>query len=387
MSCDRAWAYRYIAKLREPEVAWNDAKAPPRLRSKALGTAVHAVGEAWQTPGARSPDWRSLPGQIFLSGAHYIPHPERVHEARVEAQLGAVPLPLSKHADGPTVAYELHGVLWAGKRDLLVSAPGEFIRLKIAAPDGWALYDYKSSASIERYALTPVELERDPQANLYTHATCTELGLDEIPARWVYFETKKVRRAMPVDATVQRSNAYEIMGPLAEKAKRLDLIASVEDAEMNTGACGEYGGCYYHVSQGGPCNARRSLGGLIQARVRKKETDMPLSAAAQAQFDKLRNGTPAAKGAPPPPPPADEAPEAEAAASETAPALPKTTAPAPGPVGGKARGRKPNSAALTGPTGAVVALAAMLAAAQEVADSANADVADLLAKIKEACGA
>jgi hypothetical protein len=379
MACDRAYAYRYIAKIREPEYEWNDPKAPPRARSRALGTAMHTVGQTWQEGGA--PDWRALPGQIFLSGAHFIPHPDRVHEARIEAPIGATPLPPSTHDDAPKVALELHGVLWAGYRDLVVSAPGEFIRLKIDAPDGWALYDYKSSASVERYAMAAAELVRDPQANLYAYATCVELGLDEIPARWVYFETKKVRRAAPVDATIRRDDAYEIMRPLAEKAKRLDEIVSVEDAAMNTGACGEYGGCYYHVSQGGPCNARRSLGGMIQARVRKKDEEMALSPEAQAQLDKLKNGKLGAKPIMAAPVEATPVADTVEVVLEEAPVV---ATPAPGPVGV----RKPRAAKapIGGTSGVVVALAAELAEAQSVADAANSRVADILAKIKEACG-
>ncbi len=392
MSCDRAWALCYIAGIREPESAWNDKTAPPRRRSRAVGKATHAVFEAWQTLGG-VPNWRDLPGQIALSGAHHVPHPERVHVARVESPIGRVPLPPSANAHAPKVAYELHGVLWAGFRDLLVSAPAEFIRLKIDAPDGWALYDYKTTASIEKYALTPAALKLDPQANLYVAATCDELGLDELPVRWLYLESKKTRRALPVDARIRRDDAKERLVEYAVKARRLDLITSVEDAVMNTGACGEYGGCYYHVSNGGPCNARRSIGALIQARVPKKDTItmalQGLTPGTKAVFDNFKkNGvTPNAasmSSATTEEPSEPETRETIAGPQET-PGAPVQTAPA---VTKPRAARKTTSTLM--PSGGmaerIAALTAELAQHEAEAAAAAANIARVVASMREALG-
>lgn len=394
MSCDRAWALCYIAGIREPESEWNDKTAPPRRRSRAVGKATHAVFEAWQTPGG-VPNWRDLPGQIALSGAHHVPHPERVHVARVEAPIGRVPLPPSDKPHAPTVAYELHGVMWAGYRDLLVSAPAEFIRLKIDAPDGWALYDYKTTASIEKYALTPARLAVDPQANLYVAATCDELGLDELPVRWLYLESKKVRRALPVDARIRRDDAKARIEEYAVKARRLDLITSVEDAAMNTGACGEYGGCYYHVSNGGPCNARRSIGALIQARVPKQDRNtmalQGLTPGTKAVFDNFKkNGvTPNAQ-----PAVTESAPEAETETRETI-AGPQEMPGAPvalptGGTGGVTKPRTPRTKTTLMPSGGmaerIATLTAELAQHEAEAAAAAANIARVIASMREALG-
>lgn len=370
MRCPRAWALCYIAGIRAPEFAWDDSAAPVRARAPALGKAAHAVFESWQR-GAANVNWRDLPGQVALSGAHHVPHPDRVHEARVEAPIGNAPLPPRPDSpDAPRVAYELHGVLWAGFRDLLVSAPGEFVRLGIDAPDGWVLYDYKTTANIEQYALSPAELATDPQACLYVAATCDELGLDELPVRWLYLETKKRRASLPVDACIRAHDAKNVMVEYAVKARELDQITSVDAADMNAGACGEYGGCYYHVSNGGPCNARRSIGGLIQARVPKKDTSsMALDPEALSKFAsfKSKNGSAAPASEP-------EAPTEKAAASE-APAAPvKTRAPrkASAPVGGTAA--------------KIASLSEELVKAQAGLEAAQAHVNDLLSAIREACG-
>jgi hypothetical protein len=383
MRCPRAYAYRYVAGLREPEFAWDDPKAPPRARASGLGKAVHGVFEAWMG-GSRIVDWRDLPGQVALSGAHHVPHPDRVHEARVESPIGAVPLPVAPDASphSPRWAYELHGVLWAGFRDLLVSAPAEFIRLGIDAPDGWALYDYKSTADIGKYALAPEALAKDPQACLYVAATCDELGLEELPARWLYLETKRARISYPVDAVIRRDFAKSIMQYYAAKARELDAIADVAAAPMNTGACGEYGGCYYHHTNGGPCNARRSIGGLIQARVKKDTTRMAtnLDPTTQAAFAKFKNG--AAKTAPPPAEEtADEAPTgAEGGAAETPAAMPMSA-----PVAAKPRAKK---AVAGGPSPGVILaeLSKALIAAEAACTAADAERVRLLAAIREACG-
>lgn len=380
MSCDRAYAYRYIAKIREPEYEWDDKSAPPRSRSRAVGKAVHAVLEAWQR--GETPNWRDLPGQIALSGAHHVPHPDRVHVARVEAPIGNVALPPNESPDAPRVAYELHGVLWAGFRDLLVSAPGEFIRLKIDAPDGWVLYDYKTTASIERYALTAAELAVDPQACLYVAATCDELGLEELPVRWLYLESKKRRESRPVNAVIRAVDAKARLEEYAVRARKLDEIADVSQADVNTRACGEYGGCYYHVSNGGPCDARRSIGGLIQARVPKKDTiKMALDPAAQAAFSKFQaNKNGVAKAAPPPPVEAPDAPADEAPAAQESTPVQTTVAPV------KPRAKKAAAPSAGTPAATIAQLSATLVEAQTALDAAQARVTDLLSQIREACG-
>jgi hypothetical protein len=172
----------------------------------------------------------------------------------------------------------------------------------------------------------------------------------------------------------------------AEKARRLDTITTVEDAEMNTGACGEYGGCYYHVSNGGPCNARRSIGGLIQARVPKKDTTrMALDPTAQNAFDtfKKSNGTGGAAASAPPPVQEAETRETIAGPQET-PGAPVALA----MTGTPKRGRPAKAAAK--PTGGVserlAELTGLLAQYEAEQAAAASNIAAVLVKIREACG-
>ncbi len=360
--CRRAWAYTYIAGIRDPEVPWNEAWAhalpadvSPRTRSTALGKAMHAVGEAWyrHEPVA----WTTYPAQIFLSGAHLLPHPERVTWAHVERPIGTLAhtMPVGEHA--PPTVIEVHGVRFAGYKDLVACAPQEHARLDIDAST--VLYDYKSTASIARYALTPDALAADVQCNLYALDTMDVLGVDAVAARWVYFETKRKRQAAPVDVRVTRANALRVLEPAAELARELDAIDAVDDATPNPDACEDYGGCTFHVSRGGPCNARRALGVSIARAHKERHTNM--TEEMKAKLEALRAGQKQA------------APAADADATEPAADATATAAAKP------ARTRAPNKA--KAPAGS---LAETMSALVDELTSAEALVADVRKRMAEA---
>src|SRR5690606_26890144 len=223
-------------------------------------------------------------------------------EAYPEAAIGTVPLPPREDAreGAPTTALRVHGVLWAGFRDLVaLPTREERKRLRLPpAPHDWVLFDYKTSANVARYALSADALRADVQANLYAidviEWLAREHGLrvDRLPARWVYLESKRGRRAEPRDTVIAYEDAQRVIEPCAALARELDQIERVEDAPQNPRACGDYGGCPYHVSAGGPCDARRSVGTLIQARVKPKRKDnqaMAISEDMKARFAALAN--------------------------------------------------------------------------------------------------
>lgn len=304
--CQRLWFYDYVAEVpREPEYEWSaiahyvsvcgpdgkrnlwrDAKTghtiPGRSRSTSLGKAMHSIGESWYISGGAGVDWESLPGRIFLSGAHLLPHPTRVHAGAIEQGIGNVPFTKRPgRGHDPDVVLDVNGVRWSGLRDLVAQAPEEYARLGVDAPNGWALLDYKSSKDIIAYALRgepdafakvrstrfewPGLLREDFQANLYTFATCEEKQIDVLPCRWVYFATGEKRESYPVDAMITYDAAREQVIAASERAKALDRIEREDQAPMNLDACSQYGGCPHHKSAGGPCSAQRSLGSLIKA--------------------------------------------------------------------------------------------------------------------------
>lgn len=362
--CERAWFFKYVARITEPRVAWADIAhyvagrdgktwhdpadasrtVASRDRSTALGTEMHARLEARYR--GRPVDWHDLPGSIALSGLHFLPEPARA-QTLVEHPIGQAAIVGATEDHAPPVGFRVAGVLWAGYRDLVARAPEEHERLKIPSP--LVLYDYKSSSDIARYALSSDALRTDFAANLYALATCEEFGLDAVPARWVYFETKRRRYAEPRDAVITRSSAFGIVAAGSERARALDRIEREDQATPNLAACDDYGGCPYRQDLGGPCRAQRSFGQLMQARVIKKDGNMALPAGitqlaqpspangAGPQFAPQFAPPPAADTAPPqfaaPPPTAAPAPPPEAPkrtrAPKAAPAPVQTAAPAP----------------------------------------------------------
>jgi hypothetical protein len=182
-----------------------------------------------------------------------------------------------------------------------------------------------------------------------------------------------VRRALAVDVTMSRDHAMSIIEPAAEFARTLDRITSSADAEQRTDACYAYGGCQYHRSVGGPCDAQRSIKAAIAHR---STSTMALDPGLMAKFGALARPT-AAPAAPPPPPPAETPPvaapppppPAEAppvAAPEPPPPAeaPPVAAPAPAAFGGRKRAPKAEAAPATGTLAAQLsdAIAALAAA-------------------------
>ena len=328
--CQRAWAYRYLANLREPDLSWAaiQAGAPctNRQRSLALGKAIHATIERWYghadptdpagegagEPGA--PNWDWFPGQVAWGGTPWLPAPEACRVVRVEEP----------------IALEAHGVRWAGRRDLIVLPEPDEAR-RIGLPLGWALIDHKSSSNPARYALTPERLRVDVQACTYALATIDDLGLPArpLPLRWIYYDTRPATgtrtaprvarsRSLAVDAAVTRAEALAVLKEPAALARRLDVLTSVDEAPPNPEACADYGGCPFSAQQGGPCTARRSVAAAIDARFGAAK--MALSREEiQARFA-------AAK------PAADVAAPAEAPAPDPAPAEPRRRGRPPKPA-------------------------------------------------------
>jgi hypothetical protein len=226
----------------------------------------------------------------------------------------------------------MHDVAFGGFRDLLaIVSPAAWDRLGLAAlevqgaPRGYLLVDYKSTKSIAKWAKAPRVLREDVAANAYALDAMNKFGIDAIACRWVYFETGKSRRAIAVDFMITRANALRVLAGQADIARHLDTI-TVDTAVKNPDACGRYGGCPHHITRGGPCDARRSLGKLIQTARRKQDNPMALSIEQmKAQFASGAATAPAVAttttDAPPPPPPPAAKPRATRAVKPPTPAV------------------------------------------------------------------
>lgn len=365
--CQRAWAYRYVDGLREPEVPWSEIEAgrqvAPRVRAVALGKAVHAVGESWYRSGG-SPDWLRLPGEIYAAGLHLLPQPPGFDLFETEHPIGLTP-----SAEAPGGFVFRHGdISWAGFRDLAARDR-----------DGrWWQYDYKTTSSIERWAMSPEQLRVDLQCCLYSLDLARRTGQGSILSRWIYLETT-ARRAAAVDIEVTRAQASDIVEAAATLCRELDLIERSQDAPQNHDACRDYGGCPFHVHNGGPCDARLTLRAAFAAQ--RKDLQMAqLDPALIAKF-----GVPV-KAPEPAPDPGPTEPVGFGGAPLPAPPCPALASPPEKPKRG--RPSKAQPAEDTAPVedsddlaSDLIAMAEELRAAKSALLAAQAQHADVIARI------
>lgn len=417
-SCHYAWARQYIDNARDPNIAWREEFTElkwdhglglfvlPRTgeritaaqRGSALGLGLHATAERWYDPKRGEPDWGWFPGQVLASGKHLLPEPSAIKRVRIEQEIGdtalarpkgrngAPPIGVKPREGAPTKALLVEGILWAGFVDLEAEGGDELERLGIVAPDGLAILDYKSTSSIDKHAKTPAELLKDPQAALYAIAVTRRRGLRSVPERWVYFESKKIRRALAIDVTAEQSRALDVIGPCADLARTLDMISQSAEAPKNPAksvtengvtipACNMYGppdriNCRHHQSNGGTCDYQgRRFGSVVHQISKKKEIqNMTTAEEKKAAFEakkaelaaKKAAAAAAAAGTDEEAKSGDEAEEAqgEEASVESPPAPVK-----PRTVGAKLKAPEGSQAAN------IAALAAELAAADKARDA------------------
>jgi hypothetical protein len=162
--CLRRWAYKEIAKRREPEDS-----------AKLFGTHAHAQAEAFLRDGT-APDLATKEGRLFLESLPHIPRPG----------IALVEHPFAFEIDG---AWFWGMIDWV---DLATETKG----------------DHKFVGSLD-YAETPESLLEDPAAVLYTLAlpsfVVTRL-------RWIYNLKRKRRDQVcsnPVDAEMHILRALE----------------------------------------------------------------------------------------------------------------------------------------------------------------------------------
>lgn len=336
--CRRAWAHRYIDKLRKPEMTWEQvlvweewAKAngywsnPPDSlgivkpvagqRSASLGTRVHLYAQ-WYVTGAatadadvygprRLIDWESLPGQVLQSMLPLLPPAGSVAPELAEAEF----------------ELEVGGVKFRGLIDLMLEE----------------VWDHKTTRDIRGYALLPDVVasklgapERSLKSNLQSciysvrHARQTDPPADAVTCRWTYGETDRSRRALQVVQDIPYAHALSVVESAASFARTLTYTTS-DAAPPNTLACDKYGGCWY---RGQPCKVRRDYG-RIALLLEKEETEM---AEKKMSFADLQKATQAANaGAKPAAAKPAASKPAAAPAAATKPKFTPKKPPAPAP--------------------------------------------------------
>lgn len=288
-ACEIAWWYGHVERIRAPEADWYVIEAwvydgarrlyvapngvdtcTPRQRSAALGTAGHAIVEAYYR--GQEANWASTPGQIMLPGRAYLPGRDHCKEILVEAWLGEHGH--RTNANAPEPGLYLDGHYYTGRIDLRVRldpSGTEAARLGLSdalrASDGWLTIDHKTTKDFQ-YAKDWAALDADPQPAIYGIDGLDAVGGTAHPLRWVYNRTSGTPSAKPSDYVLTYTEAKRKLQVLNEHAAYLETKKSINDCVPNTNACGEYGGCPYHASRGGPCTAVptfRSIGNVMGA--------------------------------------------------------------------------------------------------------------------------
>lgn len=305
--CPSLWGRGYLEGRREASIAYADLPSPPPKAAKsasavekkraakalkaynrtmrpALGTAVHAIGEALylqRVPGAwHAPRlwidlavaWETRPGQIFMLGRAHLPDPVSLAEVWCEELVTLAEVP------GWDVA--LPWPKLGGTPDL-VTFDGE----------RYHLYDYKTTLSFD-YAKTAEQLrDEDEQAAIYSLAVMQEHGLGSLDCTWIYMRTEGAPASIAVHFTMTRAHAEARCLVLARRAAELEAItleyisaprgflgeakrlAVINALPTNESACANYGGCVYHKKAGGPCvPAKQGLGSALKAAAKKQAT-------------------------------------------------------------------------------------------------------------------
>ncbi len=240
-TCQRKWAYRYIARLETPGNA-----------SAQLGNLCHAALEAHEK-GERAIDTSPHPsgptvGQIAAQGLEYVPPQIVMVEGRFSLRCDVY-----GNID-PAGEVELNGLID------LVGAYGEepFIQ------------DWKTTKDF-RYAKTADVLMRDPQAIIYAAAWESATGRDATAGRWVYLHTG-LRGSRPVEFRISGRRALPMLSSDLRgivHARRNWTVAT--DAPVNLSACRAYGGCPYlpACQQNIPIEALLAQGKFLKDHDRK----------------------------------------------------------------------------------------------------------------------
>ena len=267
-SCQRKWAWRYVAGILEP--------SKPAAE---LGGRVHAILEAWLASGV-APDPSTHEGRIALAGIKHLPPPgsgmvERgfILHSRRNSYLGYVDFQ------------------YLSAQDLTVT-----------------ILDHKTTSSL-RYAKTPEELLVDIQALIYALYAFLAWNVSEVTLKWVYYTTANVPRSPPpVVAKVHLPVVLERFADIERLGDEIVYHAQNKTHPLalkpTASTCGAYGGCP-HKSICNLSEDERLRSIMSEATMAEKLGMVPVhdpnTPQTQQSFPQWA-GAPMSQAAPPPPP-------------------------------------------------------------------------------------
>ena len=216
--CKRKWAFSKINRLVEPTSL-----------KQAFGTAGHAQLEKWLKEG-KAPN-KTPAGQVALQGIQegWLPTPSK--KLKVEHKF-----------DFSIITKEDYQVRMLGYIDCFDPADSLVI-------------DHKFTGDL-KWAMTPDQLQLDPQAIIYSRFAHDELKQSNIKVRWLYYRfiwptkkpggSKKVEHLFDWDSPDLQHMWNKILRICDEIAiAKLNWKNAEADAPATLDACSAFGGCFF----------------------------------------------------------------------------------------------------------------------------------------------
>lgn len=200
---------------------WLYSRTAPRSETPAtrFGSKVHTILEDWllhrKPPNPKTPE-----GRCALAGMQHLPMP-RTDGLHIEAEL-------LMHYDN---------VKYVGRIDFMM-----------LDEDSVLIGDHKTTKDF-RYAKTEDELLDDPQRIIYSHWAAEKYQVQEVHAKWVYYQ-RSPAESMTVEFKESRAGIADRFKQLHNKYSLPIIQADINDplsVSRNLEACGDFGGCPYRA--------------------------------------------------------------------------------------------------------------------------------------------
>jgi hypothetical protein len=278
--CKRKWAFKYIQKLKEPTSA-----------KQQFGTDGHTHLESWIRAGTPPPNTETGRAAKQLIRGDYIPAPSPELVPWVEKQI-VIDM---GHIHPKTILF--------GYSDLIV--PPTLIECAVVT-------DYKFTGSM-RYAMSPSDIEKDPQGLIYGRYAMNEFGSTKAKARFLYSASsnptmgprqpngsRKVEVEFDSTLPVFQKGWGEIERDVEDIVHAKLAWKTAAEAPYNADACGDFGGCpFEHLCKKPKGASVAALAAKSLPPTQQDEEPMSLMAKLKAQkAAKASLATPAPKSAP-----------------------------------------------------------------------------------------
>lgn len=202
--CARSWWYQYGPL----------GIKPPANKSASLGSAVHHILEGYLLEGTEPPATKA--GRIAACGLDKLPNPD---ELEIEK---SITLPLAENSK-------------------------ILCRIDMLGKDRPYVGDHKTTSDF-KWAKTRGELNTDVQLLTYAYAAYHESQPAEVDAELIYYRTRGLPVSMSVSTILKWEDIeknWALMGEIAEEMAPKKLDPTGDTCAPNTGACNDFGGCFF----------------------------------------------------------------------------------------------------------------------------------------------